>query len=277
MPAPFISRLATVQGKGLIHVGDEYLAGGYEVYRAFDCVVRTHHVGWFKGIDEVLTIPLGWPKGLSKRFSVKSIEARKYVWSFLGNQSASSRPEMLEALRDIKPNFTHLYSAGQFATRRLSRSEYQAVLDETVFVPCPMGNAMLETWRFYEALEAGCIPIVEARPLLRYHEQLLGPHPVPTVYRWSQSATLIQALKGNVKRLKDLQQNIVEWWERCKQAEQQLIDRFVSNGLEERVGQLATRKLPSTSFLWPVRRFYELLRHQSAMSLVRRAQRIMPR
>jgi hypothetical protein len=117
---------------------------------------------------------------------------------------------MLRELLEIKPQFCIcLPSRRGGMPNNCPDSEYHAILDNTLFAPCPMGNAMLETWRFYEALEAGCIPIIEARPWMHYHERLLGPHPVPTVYRWSQARSLIQWRCLRIREpLKALQQHI---------------------------------------------------------------------
>jgi hypothetical protein len=276
-PPSFLGALAGVRGKGLIHVGDEYFAGGYDVYRKFDFVLRTHHTAWFETVPEVLTFPLGWAEGMPRRATLKPVETRKFIWSFLGNQKASSRPEMLRALREIKPQFVYAYQAGVAGAQQMPRPEYHALLDDTVFAPCPMGNAMLETWRFYEALEAGCIPIVEARPWMHYYERLLGPHPIPTVYRWSQARSLIHALSKDPEPLKVLQRRIASWWAQCKQSNQMRINQFIKEKLEKNDGKLSTRPIPSTSPLWPMRRLIELLRHQSGMSLFRRVKRPLVR
>ena len=273
VPPSFLAALKSVKGKGLIHVGDEYYAGGYDIYRQFEFVLRQYQTALFDSVPEVLTFPLGWAEGMPQRSALKPVETRKYIWSFLGNQKASSRPEMLRALRQIEPQFVYTYTAGVAGTKRMSRPEYHALLDDTVFAPCPMGNAMLETWRFYEALEAGCIPIIEARPWMHYHERLLGPHPIPTVYGWSQAARLIIALSKDPARLKALQQRIVSWWAQCKQSNQLRINRFINEKLERHDGKLSTRRLPSTSPLWPMRQTIELLRHQSGMALFRRVKR----
>jgi NADH:ubiquinone oxidoreductase subunit len=272
-PTAFLAAIGKVRGKGLIHVGDEYFAGGYDVYKKFDFVLRTHHTAIFDGVPEVLTIPLGWAEGMPQRSDLKPVETRKYIWSFLGNQKASSRPEMLRALRQIEPQYVHTYTAGVAGAKRVSRPEYHALLDDTVFAPCPMGNAMLETWRFYEALEAGCIPIIEARPWMHYHKRLLGPHPIPTIYRWSQATSLVIALSADPAQLKVLQQRIASWWVQYKQSNQVTIHRFISEKIVGHDGKLSTRRLPSTSPFWPMRQMVELLRHQSPMSLFRRAKR----
>lgn len=277
IPPSFLARLADVRGKGLIHVGDEYFAGGYDVYRKFDFVLRTHHAAWFENIPEVLTIPLGWAEGMPRRSTLMPLGNRKFIWSFVGNQKASSRPEMLRELLEIKPQFVYAYQAGVAGAQQLPRSEYHAILDNTLFAPCPMGNAMLETWRFYEALEAGCIPIIEARPWMHYHERLLGPNPVPTVYCWAQARNLINGLAEDREKLNALQQHILSWWTQCKESFQLKVNQFINEKFETLDVKLSTRRFPSTSPLWPIRRMIELLRHQSGMSLFRRLKRPLAR
>lgn len=277
IPTEFVAALAGVPGKGLIHLSDEYYAGGYGVYREFDLVLRTYHAAWFDKVPEVLVLPLGWADGTPTCPAIKPAETRNYVWSFLGNQRASSRPEMLRALRQIVPHFVYATSPGPAGERRMSRPEYHAVLHETMFAPCPMGNAVLETWRFYEALEAGCIPIIETRPWMRYHERLLGPHPIPTVHGWSQSVPVIKALASDPVKLSTLQERVAGWWTQRKQLEQHRVARFICEGLGRQPNELSQRHLPSTSPLWPARRFIELLRHQSVMSSFRRLQRLISR
>jgi hypothetical protein len=263
VPHSFLKELGRVQGKGLIHVGDEYFAGGYDLYKRFDFVLRTHHTGWGRGVPQ--------------RSASKPPEFRKYIWSFLGNQKASSRPEMLQALRHIEPQFVYAYTAGPLGGQRMPPSQYHALLEDTVFAPCPMGNAVLETWRFYESLEAGCIPIIEARPWMHYHERLLGSHPIPAVYSWSQAASLIKTLSKDFGELRAMQRSIASWWAQCKESNRLLVGQFVSERIDGQIGNLSTRHLPSASLVWPLRRTVELLRHQSAMSLCRRVIRPLVR
>ncbi len=273
IPRSFLNAVVGVHGKGLIHVGDEYFAGGYDVYRSFDFVLRTHHACWFKIIPEVFTFPLGWADGTPQRAALKPIETRKNIWCFLGNHKVSSRAEMLRALCQIKPHFVHSFDGATKESRQMPPSEYHAVLEDTVFAPCPMGNAMLETWRFYESLEAGCIPIVEVRPWMHYHERLLGPHPIPTVYYWTQAESLIEKLCKEPNELQALQQRVLNWWTKCKESNQFTINRFISEKMGKRNGNGSISPVPSTSPLWPMRRMIELLRHQSVMSAYRRARR----
>jgi hypothetical protein len=111
--------------------------------------------------EKVLTIPLGyhWPSknGIP-------IESREYEWSFVGTDW-NNRSSYFEYLKKIEPNYLKFYPSWN-SIENLKQDEYISLLQNTKFVPCPAGNN-IETFRFYEALESGCIPLfTELPPIL---------------------------------------------------------------------------------------------------------------
>jgi hypothetical protein len=104
-------------------------------------------------------------------------------------------------------------------------------MDDTVVAPCPAGWSNLETFRVYEALEAGCIPIVENRPGFDYFTRLLGPHPMPTVATWGDAATLVKRLKAE-DGLEPLRQTCAAWWAQYKHALTTEVGAFVTDTLK---------------------------------------------
>jgi hypothetical protein len=56
----------------------------------------------------------------------------------------------------------------------LSTKSYAELLNQTKFALCPRGNFSVDTFRFYEALEAGTIPIVEDRGGREVLKEVLG-------------------------------------------------------------------------------------------------------
>ena len=104
--------------------------------------------------EKVLTIPLGYHWHYNK--PIRTISDRKYKWSFNGT-NWMSRSELMRPLADIEPNKVDFYNEWN-SPSQLSEKDYLDLLSDTIFIPCPRGNN-IETFRIYEALECGCIPV----------------------------------------------------------------------------------------------------------------------
>ena len=58
-----------------------------------------------------------------------------------------------------------------------------------IFLPCPNGFVHPETYRLYEALECGCIPIVENA--YRYYDRLFPSNPFIKIDKWSEAQSIM--------------------------------------------------------------------------------------
>jgi hypothetical protein len=76
----------------------------------------------------------------------------------------------------------------------------------------------LDSFRVCEALEAGCIPIVERRPFYDYFRHLLGDHPMLTVADWGEAPGLIAALRKDKGALDRRRLACARWWQDYKSA-----------------------------------------------------------
>lgn len=153
--------LEHVRGSGakvvLIHLSDEWLCYPTEHYDQVEAVIRTY---WRPGVmHRSRFIPLGFPTGMQAKAEPRPISSRQHLWAFAG-EVKQRRQRMLAAARSLGPGFEHLTSKWE-DEKALSKADYAQVLANTVFAPCPTGNHSPESFRLYEALEAGCIPIVE--------------------------------------------------------------------------------------------------------------------
>jgi hypothetical protein len=152
--------------------------------------------------------------------------------------------------------------------RRYSPPEYTNILLESIFAPSPMGNAHIECYRVYEALECGSIPIVEKRLTLDYYRRLLGDHPFPAVSSWGQAHTLLRGFLKNPAEMDRLQDRCMEWWRKYKLVYSQQVADFLtqrSHPEAEPVHEVASavHKFPGWSTL-------ELMRHHDLNALSRR-------
>ena len=86
------------------------------------------------------------------------------------------------------------------------------ILSSTEFVPCPNGFFHPETYRLYEALECGCIPIVENA--YKYYDRLFPSNPFIKIDKWVDAKHIINGW-GN-EQIKKKKQECTHWWSEYK-------------------------------------------------------------
>ena len=257
----------------LFHASDEYFSSGNALYRHFDLVLRNFRTYLATG-DGIITVPFGYANGTCHSPYKKSALERRYTWSFTGEVKAS-RVDMMAAMASFEGNLvTKTSSISDDHGNKLTKAEFDAILIDTVFSPCPMGNVILETWRLYESLELGCIPLIEKRPTHNYYRALLGDHPIPTFDNWRQARQFADSLYANKTALLALQQELNIWWETKKASVRDTVKAAIDGPSQaaslHRFAALPYNRHP---MLYEPLRLTELLRHQSLASLRRRVMR----
>jgi hypothetical protein len=201
----------------LVHLSDEAFKDDTGIYAYCDGVLRNYHTELLADMRRVDFMPLGYKSGFERPLAApKTTTQRQYLWSFAGDAKKLTRNKMLDAMSALDGGFRHL-TQGFGTDDALGTAAYRALLDDTVIVPCPSGWSNLETFRVYEALEAGCIPIVEKRPSFDYFTRLLGPHPMPAVADWNEAPALVGQLKS-ADGLETLRARCFDWWQSKKPA-----------------------------------------------------------
>lgn len=197
---------------GVIHTSDELYSASTDFYDQCKFVLRNYWHKKFKDYPNVTYFPLGYKQGFWKDSDkvIKDSFHRDYAWSFAGQVRKSTRIDMINNMKKI-PNY-FFYEIFYFdAPDSLSAEDYRDILLDSVFVPCPRGFWNLDSFRVSEALECGCIPIVEKAPL-DYFEHLFGKYPFLAVESWSQAPELIKQLLANPERLEQLRLDCQQWW-----------------------------------------------------------------
>ena len=91
------------------------------------------------------------------------IDFPQYTWSFAGEMKPG-RVKALEAFKRLEGGKMVLTDQGfkpdKQKTSGLISENYFKLLQNSLFVPCPLGWVNIDTQRFYETLEAGAIPVV---------------------------------------------------------------------------------------------------------------------
>jgi hypothetical protein len=158
------------------------------------------------------------------------------------------------------------------ARTRFGKTEYRQLLLNSMFAPCPMGNANIECYRTFEALESGAVPIVEKRLTLDYYRELLGPDfPGLIVSSWREARQKIAHLLSRPEELNALQQKCIEWWTSYKVSYTGQVGAF----LERRSAQNVriVNPIRAGRARLPFWQELELIRHHSARALGRRVRR----
>jgi GR25 family glycosyltransferase involved in LPS biosynthesis len=193
----------------VLHMSDEHLNDPifYEIPEITG-VLRFYPRNDLISGEKVLTIPLGYHWQYKK--PIKSVSDRKYKWSFNGT-NWMSRSEQIQSLAEIEPNRVELYNEWNSASQ-LCEQDYLDLLSDTVFVPCPRGNN-IETFRIYEALECGCIPVFTEIPAV-LHDSGISFLSAET---WGDMVELMKGLINNPEQLYHYQVSIVSAWMQYKE------------------------------------------------------------
>nr|WP_283626816.1 hypothetical protein [Alteromonas macleodii] len=157
---------------------------------------------------------------------------RKYKWTFTGTPHKSSRHDLLFQFSDIKPFFCH--KTEKFNTKIISVDEMSEILSSTEFLPCPNGFFHPETYRLYEALQCGCVPIVENA--YKYYERLFPDNPFIKVDKWIEAKHVIT--KWENERIKQKREECNTWWNQYKNQ----LQEFIKNKIKTPKYEVIKRK-----------------------------------
>ena len=209
----------------ILHLSDEHLTDDLRMYDLAGCksVVRMYDRADLTDEQraKTLIIPLGyhWALGRggceSPLMKTPRLPFRSHVWSFFGT-AWRQRDEKLQPLERLQPHRLSLLNAWN-GPNSIGREEYLSTLLDTMFVPCPGGQNM-ETYRFYEALECGCIPIVvkEENDSL-FTKMIMANMEFLIVSSWEEAALLIAQLMENKTVLENYRANLLIAWQRWKE------------------------------------------------------------
>jgi hypothetical protein len=206
----------------LFHLSDERFKDDHSIYRWCHTVFRNYYSPILQRQTNVFFFALGYKSGFAVDKPHVPIESRRYSWSFAGDPNKSTRLAMLTAMRSLGGGIEHLTS--NFASPdALDISRYREMMSRSLFVPCPMGWVNLDSFRVYEALEAGCIPIVERRSEFDYFTEAFGPCPFPSVRSWNEAVGIV----NDIRQRQLTEQLLLEchlWWTKYKSDLKSLVD-----------------------------------------------------
>jgi GR25 family glycosyltransferase involved in LPS biosynthesis len=211
----------------IIHLSDEFCMDPIDFYSwpSITGVLRNYWRPDLPKDPKILIIPLGYhwkPVAETVPF-----ESRKLVWSFAGTDWKNRSSDM-EPLTTIQPN-TVLWYEGWRDPKNLSELDYMNLMMNSKCIPCPRGQNV-ETYRFYEALESGCIPLfVDIPETGSWIQQFNMGDKSMDFFRidsWATAAEIIDHFNKNPGEMIEYREMILKAW------------RIFKNDLKERVRKL---------------------------------------
>ena len=198
----------------LLHLSDETVNDPLSMYDhpAVKLVIRNYIRKDIPLSNKVITIPLGYVRNRSLKGKFKKLSERSLAWSFAGSVDKPNRIEMLQTLATVEPNSMKLLPTWKHPLPE-EADEYMKTLEDTRFIPCPKGQNY-ETYRLYEALEAGCIPICIGDPNNEHdcYNKLVGDNAILISKDWSSVKSMIQQINNNPDALNQIQENLTKYW-----------------------------------------------------------------
>ena len=162
-------------------------------------------------------IPLGYSTGTREHLAeMRSAEdTPSQDWFFAGQNTHIRRQLCVDALKHRNLEGRGILLETEGFTQGFGREEYFEKLADAKCAPCPSGVVVLDTFRMYEALEAGCLPIVDGIDPLGgswgYWHFLFGEDPpFPVLQEWPE---VIGSINSGTANFPVPQNKVFAWWQ----------------------------------------------------------------
>jgi len=196
----------------VLHLSDELCSDPIEFYNLPMCTKVLRNYARSHLDEKVVVMPLGWAQGPPS--SIPSFSGRPYVWGFHGS-SWGHREALLQPLQTIHPNFCKFIT--EFQSKDKTKAyEYQQMLLQSQCVPIPPGQNA-ETFRLYEALEHGAIPLYVRSEgdsvywlWLRTHLHLLE------IQTWDKVPAILELFRKNPEKAEQYRMGLLTEWAKWK-------------------------------------------------------------
>jgi len=197
----------------IVITGNEDSTGFYRLIKHLNCKIWVQTP---RGSDEAdYYLPFGYPNDYI--VGAKSVEeGRRYDWFFAGQVSHSRRKQCVEVLRKMQNG--RLVETSGFGTG-LDYPEYVQETLQSKVIPCPGGPMTPDTFRVYEALESGCVPVLDYTGGHwnydgDYWRKVFGVHPLPVIHDWKDFPIQLEQI---LKYWPTYQVQVATWWEEKKE------------------------------------------------------------
>jgi hypothetical protein len=165
--------------------------------------------------DANYRIPNGYRPATHEILKEIGQQGRDLGWFFAGQVNHERRQQCVEELRKL-PNGVLAETDG-FGKEVVAYKDYLSYMSRSKIVFCPSGIETPDNFRLYEALEAGCLPVVDAfatkNPAWGFWKYLFEDAPFPVIDYWSNLPQLLPQL---LKEYPTNANSVFAWWIRYK-------------------------------------------------------------
>lgn len=172
--------------------------------------------------DVSYKLPNGYRPETRDTLKEIGLQERSLDWSFVGQVNHERRQQCVDVLNQFAPIYPNSYIAGTdgFGKEAVQYKEYLEIMAKSKIVLCPSGIETPDSFRLYEALEAGCIPVVDAFSTNfktpGFWQYLFGSDiPFPIINYWDDLPQLLPTL---LKEYPANANKIFAWWQQKKRS-----------------------------------------------------------
>lgn len=165
--------------------------------------------------SEIKTRLLLGPPSRIKDYKINKHLPKKYLWSFVGQVQNPFRQQCVDVLKTLPDGFLHIAEAFGGEKNGVEYQEYLDIMCQSHYVICPAGSMCVDSFRLYEAMECGAVPITDRKAprdpesFHYWNEVLRDVNPIGQVYNWQQ-------LPGFLESKNPPSEIINAWWEEYK-------------------------------------------------------------
>lgn len=158
--------------------------------------------------DKVTAIPLCELEGVENQNI--SILERKYDWSWMGQFDPYRRVDFKMAIDSLKQNkeLKSIVLWYEGWNNGEPTESYCDTVNQTKIMPIPRGSASLESFRFFEAMKCGCIPVCVNQPSVDFYRVA----PYFSINSWAHVEEFIQSLVKQEEEIKFLSEQAKLWY-----------------------------------------------------------------
>lgn len=211
--ADILAVVKRVKPKIVMHMSDEYgTRPEYcELADHVPVVFHQHTFAAYPRKANMVQLPLGFKTGFRVAKELPPATKRNLQWAFIGTiKQGSLRAEMIETFKKRFPLHDAQIHGG------VSTLDMAQIYADAVFVPNDRGNVRLDCFRLYEAMLAGCIPVVvgsqkECKETFYFDNDF---PPFVLAKTWDAAADKCATLLENTDKLLICQNLCLEWMQR---------------------------------------------------------------